>query len=443
MRQRQWWPVVVLGVALVAALAWGYNQNRARAQLAIRSENAYQQAFQRLEQAVVNMEESLSTALVARSVPLQRRTLGDLRVFSSTAVESLAGLPFLHVKLERTQKFLNDVSEVSEAGLVQLDRNQPLTPEQKARLRELHQQARFLNGELAKLSGLLASGRIRWADTERMTMASADGGGVTPILQGISGIEAGLRPPPGEETATQPQPGPHEKPKSDLGPRIGQDQALAIAARFADLPPATRPQLSGRADGALPVFLVSYTKTSGVPVTIAVTEQGGHVLQMLDGREVTQIKLGREQVVAKARQFLEKNGFPSLLETEYDEYGDAGGVAVVTFVPIQDGVALFPQRLKVRVARDNGEIVGFDGRDYWVYRRDRTLQRPKITADQAAEHLEPGVTVEDVQLGVVQADRDREVLAYRLRARLDDLRYDIYVDATTGEEVRVDRVDRD
>lgn len=440
MRERQWWPVALLGVALAGALAWGYTQNRARAQLAIRSENAYQQAFQRLEQSVVNIEESLGTAIVTRSVPLQRRTLSDLRVFSNTAVESMAGLPLLNVKLERTQKFLNDVFEAADIGLLQLDRNQPLTPEQKARLKELHKQARFLTGELTKLSGMLSTGRIRWADTERVTGASADGRGTTPILQGISGIEAGLRPPPGEERATQPEPGPNETPKSDLGPRITQAQAVAIASRFADLPPATRPQITGRAPGAVPLYFVSFTKTSGVPVTISVSEQGGHVFEMLDGRPVGPVKLNRNQVVARARQFLAKNGFPSVLETDYDEYEDAGGIAVVTFVPLEKGVALFPQKLKVRVARDNGEIIGYDGREYWVYRRARNLPQPRVTPAEAAEHLEPGVTVESVQLGVVGVERDREVLAYRLRARLDSTRYDIYVDALTGEEVRVDPV---
>ncbi|MCG0238414.1 MAG: germination protein YpeB [Firmicutes bacterium] len=434
------WPIAVLALALVGALAWGYTQHRQRVQLALRAENTYQQAFHRLQQSMASIEEQLAVSLATGSARLLARQMSDLKVFTSGAVEDLAGLPLLNVKLEQTHQFLNRLFDTADRLDLRAERGEAATPEDRRALQELYQQARALNGELNKLATVVAGGRIRWADTERATMLTADGDGRTPILDGFSAIERGLQPPPGEESANAPATAPSDRAVSDLGPRIPPEEAVRIAVRFLDLPPTTQPQPPTLVPGAVPVYLVSYTKTSGVPVTVAVTQEGGHVLEVLDGREVKEVALDREAVLDRARQFLAKNGFDPVVEVDYDEYGDAGGVAVAVFVPVEDGLPIFHQRLKVRVARDNGEILGYDAREHWLRRRPRSPGRPALTEAEVRSRLAPGLTVEEIRLGVTETDQDGEALAYRVLARGPADRYEIYVDARTGEEVRVRRV---
>ncbi len=438
---RNSWPILLLGLALAGALFWGYTRNAEANRLALRAENEYQQAFHRLDFTVTNVEDTLARSLATTAPRLQQQLFGDLRVYSASAVESLANLPLTNVKMERTQKFLNDTLTVSDELDMQLEKGQKLTSTQWNQLKELHGQAAFLKKELQELGGLVAGGRIRLRDTERVTAAGVDGTAETPVLQGISNVEKGLTPPPGEEGAEASQAGPHMKPKADLGPKVPVEEAQRIAAKFPDLPPGAGPQLVGRADGNLPVYLFSLTKTNNVPVTIAVTEDGGHVLEMLDGRPQGPPTLQRDQVIAQAREFTTKNGLSNVVDLAYDEYGEEGGVAVVTLAPVENDLVIFHQRIKVRVARDNGEILGYDARDHWVNRKPRQFPSPRLDQAAAVRKLAPHLQPEQALLGVTDTDWDGEQLVWRIKARFDGQKFEVYINAQTGEEIKVLRTE--
>lgn len=434
------WPILVLALALVAALGWGYTRHAEANRLALRSENSYQQAFHRLDQSLSNIEDALGSALAVTNPLAHRRLFSDLRVYAATAVESLAGLPLLNVKLERTEHFLNSVQDTAERLERHVERGGRVGEADRRLLRELHSQAAFLKGEMARLGTLASGGRIRWLDTERVTHAGADGNGTTPLLQRISALEQGMAPPPGEEGAEALAGDLKMRPKAPLGPPISEAQARDIAARFLDIPPAGPAASVTRADGPVPVWLVSYTKANNVPVTVVVSVEGGHVLQMLDGRPVGSPTLSREQAIARARDFLAKNGHRETVLYAYDDYADAGAMAVVTLVPVENGLAIYHQRMKVRLALDNGEVIGYDAREYWMNRWERRMPAPRLSASEAAARLAPGLVVEDQRLGVVDVD-GAERLVYRFKARLEGMRYEVYVDALTGEEVRVQRLE--
>lgn len=443
---RNSWAILFLALALGGALFWGYHRNAEANRLALRAENTYQQAFNRLDFTVTNMEDTLAQLLATTSPKLQMRLLHDLRVYSVSAVESLANLPLTYVKMERTQKFLRDTEAAADAFAAQIDRGQKLSDQQWNQLKELHGQSAFLKKELQDLAALVAGGRIRLRDTERVTHAGVDGTAVTPVLQGISRLEMGMKPPPGEEGAEAPRPGPHMKPKADLGPKVTLEQARQIAARFPDLPPGTTPQCADpdparcRSDGNVPVYVFSLTKANNVPVTIAVSEEGGHVLEMLDGRPQGPPTLNREQAIARARAFAAKNGLPNVVELNYDEYGEEGSVAVVTLAPVENNLVIFHQRIKVRVARDNGEILGYDARDYWMNKRPRQFPPPRLDEAAAVRRLAPKLEPEQALLGVIDTDWDGEQLAWRVKARFDGNRFEVYINAQTGEEIKVLRL---
>lgn len=448
---RNSWALLLLTLSLGGALFWGYSRNAEANRLALRAENEYQQAFHRLDYTVTNMEDTLARALATTTPSLQQRLLDDLRVYSASAVENMANLPLTNVKMERTQKFLNDTFLAADEFSNRIAKGQKLADPQWNQLKELHGQSAFLKKELQELGGLVMGGRIRLRDTERITAATATGDGVTPVLQGVAGIEqglarpsaveAGLTAPPGEQGAEAPQPEGKMRPKSDLGPRIDAQRAQQIAARFPDLPPSAGPTLTGRADGSLPVYLFSVTKSNNVPVTIAVTEQGGHVIEMLDGRPQGPPALNREQAIAQAKQFAAKNGLDNVVDLVYDEYGDEGSVAVVTLAPVENGLVIFHQRIKVRVARDNGEILGYDATDHWVNKRPRNLPKPRLSEAEAVKKLAPKLQPGQVLLGVTDTDWDGEQLAYRIEAGFDGHKFEVYINAQTGDEIKVLRTE--
>lgn len=436
---RRSWPILILGVALAGALIWGYTQNRQRSQLALRAENSYQQAFHRLEAMVVDLEDGLARTLATGSPALQRQLLTDLRVFSNGAVESIAGLPLLNVPMERMDAFFNRMRDASDEYAFQLDHGQDLTPSQWSNLRELHGQAAILKTEMGTLAPEVAHGNIRWAQTERATHYAVDGAGQTPLTQAVTRLDGKLQPP--GEVGAENLPPPLQRPKGHLGPQVSEQTAIARVARFLDLPPQGAPRYERPIDGNFPIYVVSAVKTNNVPVTAGVSQQGGHIIWMIDGRDVSQATLNKEQAVDRARQFLATNGLHGFTERFYDEYGDAGAIALVALVPERDGITYFNEIINVRVARDNGEILGYDATQYWVNHMDRPAQTPRLSAAEAAARISPRLQVANVRLGVMDVFRGREALVYKVRARLDGNEFDVFINALTGEEERIDRVE--
>ncbi len=113
----------------------------------------------------------------------------------------------------------------------------------------------------------------------------------------------------------------------------------------------------------------------GPEVVLDVSVTGGHVVWMLTKRDVAASRISLEEAVERARRFLEERGFG---EMEPTYAGAAENVAVIPFVRIQDGVRIYPDQVKVSVALDDGEVVGFEALGYLMAHTERRLPSPAI-----------------------------------------------------------------
>ena len=104
---------------------------------------------------------------------------------------------------------------------------------------------------------------------------------------------------------------------------------------------------------------------------------------MLDSRAVEEKKLTDEQAIEKAKNFLKQQGFGNLTNTFHYKNDNT---ITVTFVGVEgDGVLIYPDQMKVKIALDNGDIVGFDAYQYWMSHHDRNISKPAITEAEARE----------------------------------------------------------
>jgi len=105
--------------------------------------------------------------------------------------------------------------------------------------------------------------------------------------------------------------------------------------------------------------------------------------------------------------------------------------------PREKGVILYPDQIKVKVALDNGEIVGWDATPYYMAHHHRDLPSPRITPEQAKAKIPSPLEVLGVQLALIPLPGGIEKLAYEVHTKMDDIHYLNYIDALTGEEEKV------
>jgi germination protein YpeB len=106
-------------------------------------------------------------------------------------------------------------------------------------------------------------------------------------------------------------------------------------------------------------------------------------------------------------------------------------------------VLIYPDLLKVKVALDNGEIVGFDAYQYIMSHRKRDIPKPKLTEAEARKKVSGRLNVERVKLAIIPLPGDKEQLCYEFKGKYNQSDYFVYINADTGYEENILKIIKD
>lgn len=116
------------------------------------------------------------------------------------------------------------------------------------------------------------------------------------------------------------------------------------------------------------------------------------------------------------------------------------GVATISLIPTLGEAGVYPDMIKVKVALDNGQILGMDATSYWMNHVERTLPDVAISRAEAAELVSAQLAVENVQLAVIPTEGGGEKLCWEVEATFGSGRFFVYLDGQTGQETQIFRV---
>lgn len=158
---------------------------------------------------------------------------------------------------------------------------------------------------------------------------------------------------------------------------------------------------------------------------------------MMINREVTEAKIGLNKATQLAEQYLQDLDFEELALLESNQYDNVG---VFHFIPQVDDVWIYPDVIQVKVALDNGDILGLVAKDYFENHRDREIHSPKITEEEARKEVNPNLKIHENHLAIIEDDLGEEVLAYVFLGTLGNDSYKIFINAESGDEERVEKL---
>ena len=125
------------------------------------------------------------------------------------------------------------------------------------------------------------------------------------------------------------------------------------------------------------------------------------------------------------------HGYMNMTESYYEKHS---GVATVNFAYMQDGVTCYPDLVKVKVALDNGEIVGLGTHGYLMNHTIRDIKPATVSRQEAREKVSRYLSVDSVKLAVIPKDSEWEVLCYEFKCSAQGRNYLVYINATDGRE---------
>lgn len=429
----------VLLAALVVSGFWGYREHRQKQALLIKTENQYQRAFHDLTTHVDQLQDELGKAMAINSVRQRTPCLTNIWRLAFAAQADVGQLPLTLMPFHKTQEFLNNIGRLSYQLGVR-DPQTPLSDRDWTQLRSLYAQAVQVEGELRKVQGNILSHNLRWMDAE-MALSDQHKKIDNQIIDGFQALEKQVTEFP--EVSFGPtqrtlEARIQEQPVRDLGPEMSPERVADKVKQFLGRKgkAEVRVQESGKG-GVLPTYSVTLQEGASGRVYLDVTKKGGHVVWYMDDRPVGAERIDLAEAASKAQSWLRAHGYPVMEMIQGDQTDQTG---VFEFVPVERGIRLYPDKVLVKVALDNGEVVGLSAKDYVYHHRPRSLPSPRLTLEQAKARLSPHVTVQEHHLALIPNEEKREVLAYEFLGTIENDTYRIYINALNGDEEGVEKM---
>ena len=151
-------------------------------------------------------------------------------------------------------------------------------------------------------------------------------------------------------------------------------------------------------------------------------------------RDVSDEKISQDEANNIGKEFLTKKGFDTMKETYYMK---EGGTVTVNYAYEQNGIVVYPDLIKLKIALDNGEILGIETSGYLNSHEERNVQGINISMDEAKKTLNPKLEIMSEGMAIIPTKWKTEILCYEFKGKVDDTEFLVYVNAGTGKEENI------
>ena len=433
LRDRHMLTLVVTLVAIIVIL--GVFIYKKQTEYRQTSENSYNMAFYEVVNYVEEVETYLAKSLISASPDQGAQNLTQVWREANLAQAYLAQLPIANEGLSNTAKFLNQVSDYSYSLYRKNINNERLTEEDFNNLTTLHDYSNDLKNTLNELSNELNNGRISWGElTKKGTPVFAQQ--VDNISKdSFSNLEENFHEYAGliydgafSEHMTNPE------QKGLTGEDINAEQAKQKVIEFIgeeNIKEITENGLSENGNIPSYQYFVIKNDEDQTGISIAFSQKGGHVVYMNSNREVLAESISQERANQLGKEFLESKGFSNMKETYYLKQN---GIVTINYAYVQNNIIMYPDLIKVKVALDNGEIMGIETAGYLNSHQTRNGLDIKITKEEAKKNINPNLEILSEGLAVIPTEYNTEVLCYEFKGRINERDFLVYVNADNGKE---------
>lgn len=118
-------------------------------------------------------------------------------------------------------------------------------------------------------------------------------------------------------------------------------------------------------------------------------------------------------------------------------YLKQGGAVTINYAYLQDNVTIYPDLIKVKIALDNGEVLGMETTGYLNNHTQRTIETPSISLEKAKASLNKKLSITSEDLAIIPTEWNTEIFCYEFKGRVDDTDFLVYVNAHTGKEENI------
>ncbi len=422
--------IILLVLVIVALGITIYNKQQ---QIIKTSENEYNMAFYELLDYVKDVEVYLAKSTISTTSEQGAETLTNVWKEANLAQAYLSRLPIESQELEKTQKFLNQVSDYSYSLSRKNINNEDLTDEDLKNLKDLHEYSIELENTLMQLSADIDSGRVSWKDLNQKDDIKFAKQVDNISKESFSNMEENFHEYSGliydgafSDHIT------NQEKKGLTGDDVDEDTAKEKVQFFVgkdNIEKIENYGLSQNANIEAYNFLVQ-TKNSE-SINIAISKKGGHIVYINSNREVNSENISYDEANEIGKKYLETKDYKDMKETYYLKQD---GIITINYAYSQNGVIMYPDLIKLKIALDNGEVLGLESTGYLNNHIERELPKIKISKEEAKEKLNKELNIKSEGLAVIPTKWKSEIFCYEFKGNIDGVDFLVYINVETGKE---------
>ena len=415
--------IVGLSVALYYSTEQVYTHETYQRQM----EAVYSRAYYDLLGGASDLGNNLRKLSISSTPTMQQSLLYEVWSAAELAENNLAVFDAQDEGMLAAQKFVNQLGDYSHSLALKVADGEKLTAEDRAKLRKMGELADVYKGAIDKVNDSLKNGGSFVGDNSVLDeFATAFGEFSEPSIDYPEMIYDG----PFSDALED------RKPVAMQGEEISVQQAGDRLLEYFDGRRVENIEFLGEGNGEIACFNFSFT-LDGDNAFAQIGKFGGAlVLFNANGVDdmtapTAHVEAGESCQIA-ALKFAKKLGFENMGVVWSCS---ADGECVVNLAPIENGVVLYPDLVKIKIRERDGKVMGADCTHYAFNHKERNVPAPAITAEQAAKTLsiEP---VSEGKLSLIPLRGNREVLTYEFEC-VEDGTYFVYIDAMTGKEANI------
>lgn len=429
---------IIIGLIIVCLILGGiiYKKQREYRQV---MENQYNLAFFELVDYVQNVENYLAKSLISTTPEHGAETLTRVWKEANLAQIYLSQIPINNEGLSNTARFLNQVSDYSYSLSRKNIYNEPLTQEDLDNLQSLHTYCVDLQNTLNQLSTEMTDGTISWKELTKKGSNMFAQQVSNNSKDSFSNIDTNFGEYAGliYDGAYSEHIDKAEK-KGLTGDDVSEDQAKVVAINLVGSDKIKEINSNGLSENAnISAYSFSIILNNGDknnPVSVSISKKGGHIIFMNYNRDIGAEVISQDDANRIGKEFLESKGYPNMKETYFLKQD---GIVTINYAYTQDDITVYTDLIKVKVALDNGEILGMETTGYLNSHEVRQIPTPSISLEEAKSRLNKKLEITSEGLAIIPTEWKTEIFCYEFKGKVDDTDFLVYINAQNGKEENI------
>lgn len=424
----------VIVVLVISIIITGYYAFKLREKYSNLNNNNYTEAFSNLVNYMNTIENYLAKSMISKGSEQATKTLTEIWKNSDLAIVYLSRIPLSQEGLSQTSKFLNQVSDYSYSLSRKSIEGKELTDEDFKNLKDLYQYSLEMEQTLNQLSEEIYNGSINWEDlniNSNNKFAQA-----VDSINVFSNIDDNLNEYEGLIYDGAYSDHINKMEKLGLtGDDIDEESAKNKAKEFFNDSEYSVKNIESNgfienADIPIYDFTIEFNNIEE-RCSISISKKGGHVVETSFDRNVEEEKISQQEANEIGKKYLDSKGFKNMKETYFIKQGN---IVTINYAYDDNGIVVYPDLIKVKVALDNGEILGVETTGYLNSHEERTLPKVKITKEEAAKTINKNLEINATSLAIIPTEFKTELLCWEFKGKVDDTEFLVYINAETGRE---------